>query len=86
MSAHCLVLSCLYIVTRTRTVAQVMSHSLPPHVHGHVSVSPRHAHPFYFTHSFPFLLHLKFVDYLNLLRNPHKEGMDSSDEFLLTTF
>ena len=45
--------------------------------------------PFYFlhylTHSFPFTLHLKFVDYLNLLRTPHKEGMDSSDEFLLTT-
>ena len=45
--------------------------------------------PFYFPHflphSFPFLLHLKFVDYLNLLRTPHKEGMDSSDEFLLTT-
>ena len=36
-------------------------------------------------HSFPSLLHMKFVDYLNLLRTPHKEGMDSSDEFLLTT-
>ena len=35
-------------------------------------------------HSFLVLLHLKFVDY-NLLRTPHKEGMDSSDEFLLTT-
>ena len=48
MSAHCLVLSCLYIVTRTRTVAQVMSHSLHPHVHFHVSVSPRLALPFQF--------------------------------------
>ena len=28
---------------------------------------------------------MKFVDYVNLLRTPHKEGMDSSDEFLLTT-
>ena len=49
----------------------------------------RLALPFYFLHylphSFPFLLHLKFVDYLNLLRTPHQEGMDSSDEFLLTT-
>ena len=89
MSAHCLVLCCLYIISCTRTVAQVLSHSLHPHVHVHVSVSPRLALPFYFlhflTHSFPFLLHLKFVDYLNLLRTPHKEGMDSSDEFLLTT-
>ena len=32
----------------------------------------------------PFLLHLEFVDF-NLLRTPHKEGMDLSDEFLLTT-
>ena len=50
--------------------------------------SPRLAFPFYFTHflphSFLFLLHFKFVDY-NLLRTPHKEGMDLSDEFLLTT-
>ena len=38
----------------------------------------------FLTHSLPFLLHLKFVDY-NLLRTPHKEGMDLSDEFLLTT-
>ena len=82
MSAHCLVLSCLYIVTRTRTVAQVMSLSHHPHVHVHVSVSPRLALPFYFTHflthSFPFLLHLKFVDN-NLLLTPHREGMDLSD-------
>ena len=88
MSAHCLVLSCLYIVTRTRTVAQVMSLSHHPHGHVHVSFSPRLALPFYFTHflphSFHFLLHLKFVDY-NLLRTPHKEGMDLSDEFLLST-
>ena len=88
MGAHCLVLSCLYIVTRTRTVAQVMSLSHHPHVHVHVSVSPRFALPFYFTqfltHSFPFHLHLKFVDY-NLLLTPHKEGMGSSDEFLLST-
>ena len=59
-----------------------------PHVHVHVSVSPRFALPFCFTHflphSFHFLLHLKFVDY-NLLRTPHKEGMDLSDEFLLST-
>ena len=27
-------------------------------------------------------MHLKFVDY-NLLRTPHKESMDLSDEFLL---
>ena len=88
VSAHCLVLSCLHIVTRTRTVAQVMSLSHHPHVHVHVSVSPRLALPFYITHSLPhsfhFLLHLKFVDY-NLLRTPHKEGMDLSDEFLLST-
>ena len=66
--------SCLYIVTRTHTVAQVMSLSSHPHVHVHVSVSPRLALPFYFTqfltHSFSFLLHLKFVDY-NLLLTPH---------------
>ena len=48
MSAHCLVLSCLYIVTRTRTVAQVMSLSHHPHVHVHVNVSPRLALPFLF--------------------------------------
>ena len=45
--------------------------------------------PFYFPHFLPhpfhFLLHLKFVDYLNLLRTPHKVSMDLSDEFLLTT-
>ena len=50
-----------------------------------MSVSPRLAVPFHFLHnlphSFPFLLHLKFVDYLNLLRTPHKESMDSTDEF-----
>ena len=84
VSANCLALSGLYTVTRTRTGAQVMSHSLHPHGHVHVSVSPRLALPFYFLHflphSFPFLLHLKFVDYLNLLRTPHKEGMDSSDD------
>ena len=65
-----------------------MSLSHHPHVHVHVSVSPRLAHSFYFPlflpHSFPFLLHLKFVDY-NLLRTPHKESMDLSDEFLLST-
>ena len=64
-----------------------MSLSHHPHVHVHVSVSPRLALLFYFTrflpHSFPFLLRLKFVDYLNLLRAPYKEDMDSSDEFLL---
>ena len=53
-----------------------------------MSVSPRLALPFYFPlflpHSFHFLLHLKFVDY-NLLRTPYKEGMDLSDEFLLST-
>ena len=88
MSAHCPVLSCLYIVTRTRTVAQVMSLSHHPHGHVHVSFSPRLAPPallHYLPHSFPYLLHLKFVDYLNLLRTPHKECMDSSDEILLTT-
>ena len=47
-SAHCLVLSCLYIVTCTRTVAQVMSLSHHPHVHVHVSVSPRLALPYPF--------------------------------------
>ena len=65
-----------------------MSLSHHPHVHVHVSVSPRLALPFYFPHflphSFHFLRHLKFVDY-NLLRTPHKEGMDLSDEFLLST-
>ena len=35
-------------------------------------------------HSSHFLLHMKVVDY-NLLRTPHKEGMDLSDEFLLST-
>ena len=43
VSAHFLVLSCLYIVTCTRTVVQVMSLSHHPHVHVHVSVSPRFA-------------------------------------------
>ena len=65
-----------------------MSLSSHPHVHVHVSVSPRLALPFYFTHflphSFHFFPHLKFVDY-NLLRTPHKESMDLSDEFLLST-
>ena len=65
-----------------------MSLSHHPHVHVHVSFSPRLALPFYFPHflphSFHFLLHLKFVDY-NLLRTPRKEGMDLSDEFLLPT-
>ena len=46
MSAHCLVLSCLYIVTRTRTVAQVMSLSHHPHVHVHVSVFSSPCSPF----------------------------------------
>ena len=40
--------SCLFIVTRTRTVAQVMSLSHHPHVHVHVSVSPRLALTFPF--------------------------------------
>ena len=65
-----------------------MSLSHHPHVHVHVSVSPRLALSFYFPHflphSFHFLLHLKYVDY-NLLRTPHKESMDLSDEFLLST-
>ena len=39
VSAHCLVLSCLYIVKRTRTVAQEMSLSHHRHVHVHLSVS-----------------------------------------------
>ena len=63
-----------------------MSLSSHPHVHVQVSVSPRLALTFYFTHflthSFPFLLHLKFVDNL---RTPPKESMDLSDEFLLST-
>ena len=88
MSAHSSVSSCLYIVTRTCTVAQVMSLSHHAHVHVHVSVSLLLALTFYFTHflphSFHFVLHLKFVDY-NLLRTPHKEGMELSDEFLLST-
>ena len=33
---------------------------------------------------FHFFLHLKFVDY-NLLFSPHKEGMDLSDEYYLST-
>ena len=65
-----------------------MSFSHHPHVHVHVSVSPHLCSPFLFPHflpnSFHFLLHLNFVDY-NLLLTPHKEGMDLSDEFLLTT-
>ena len=52
MSAHCLVLSCLYIVTRTRTVAKEMSLSHHPHVHVLVSVSPRPCSPFLF-HALP---------------------------------
>ena len=44
--------------------------------------------PFHFTHflphSFHFFLHLKFVD-CNLLRTPHKESVDLSDEFLFST-
>ena len=89
VSAHCSVSSCVSArhISRTRT-AQVMSLSSHPHVHVHVSVSPRFALPFYFTHflphSFHFLLHLKFADY-NLLRTPHKESMDLSDEFLFST-
>ena len=88
MSAHCSVSSWLLArhISRTRTVAQVMSLSSHPHVHVHVSVSPRHVLPFYFTHflphSFHFLLHLKFVDNLRI---PLKESMDLSDEFLLST-
>ena len=45
VSAHSLVLSCLYIIC-TRTASQVLSHSLHPHVHGHLSVSPRLDSPF----------------------------------------
>ena len=75
-------------ISRTRTVAQVMSLSHHPHFHVHVSVSHRLVLPIYFPHflphSFHFLLHLKIVDY-NLLRTPHKESMDLSDEFLLST-
>ena len=88
MSAHCSVSSCVLArhISRTRTVAQVMSLSHHPHVHVHVSVSPRLALPFNFTHflphSFHFLLHLKFVDNLRI---PPKESMDLSDEFLLST-
>ena len=63
-----------------------MSLSSHPRVHVHVSVSPRLALPFYFTHflphSFHFLLHLKFVDNLRILP---KESMDLSHEFLLST-
>ena len=66
-------------ISRTRTVAQVLSLSSHPHVHVHVSVSPRLALPFYFTHflphSFHFLLHLKFVDNLRI---PPKEMTSSS--------
>ena len=40
--------------------------------------------PSFVPHSFLFLLHLKFVDF-NLLRTPHKEGMDLSDKVHLTT-
>ena len=87
-SAHCSVSSCVLArhISRTRTVAQVMSLSSHPHVHVHVSVSPRLALTFYFTHflphSFPFLLHLKFGDNLH---TPPKQSMDLSDEFILTT-
>ena len=90
VSAHCSVSSCVLArhITRTPTVAQVMSLSSHPHVHVHAIVSPRLALSFFFTHflphSFNFLLHLKFVDY-NLLRTPHNESMDLSDDFLLST-
>ena len=45
VSAHCSVSSCVLArhISRTRTVAQVMSLSSHPHVHVHVSVSPRFA-------------------------------------------
>ena len=88
MSAHCSVSSCVLArhISRTRTMAQVMSLSSHPHVHVHGCVSPRLALPFYFTHflphSFHFLLHLRFVDNLRI---PPKESMDLSDEFLLST-
>ena len=88
MSAHSSVSSCVLArhISRRRTVAQVMSLSSHPHVHLHVSVSPRFALLFYFTHflphSFHFLLHLKFVDNLRI---PPKESMDLSDEFLIST-
>ena len=88
MSAHCSVSSGVLArhISRTRTVAQVMSLSSHPHVHVHVSVSPLLTLPFYVTHflphSFHFLLHLKFVDNLRI---PPKESMDLSDEFLLST-
>ena len=80
MSAHCSVSSCVLArhISRTRTVAQVMSLSSHPHVHVHVSVSLRFARP----HSFHFFLHLKFVDNLRI---PPKESVDLSDEFLLST-
>ena len=88
VSAHCSFSSCVLArhISRTRTVAHVMSLSTHPHVHVHMSVSPRLALPFYFTHflphSFHFLLHLKFVDNLRI---PPKESMNLSDEFLLST-
>ena len=88
MIAHCSVSSCVLArhISRTRTVAQVMSLSSHPHVHVHVSVSLRFALFFYFTnflpHSFRFFLHLKFVDNLRI---PPKESMDLSDEFFLST-
>ena len=73
-------------ISRTRTVARVTSLSPDPHGHVHVSVSPRLALTSYFsqllTHSFPFIQHLKFLENL---RTPHNESIDSTDEFLLPT-
>ena len=86
VSAHCLVLSCLYIVTRTRTVTQVTSlcHSSHPCSCERFSspCSPFFPFPHFLPHSFHFLLHLKFVENP---RTPPKESMDLSDEFLLPT-
>ena len=88
VNAHCPVssrLSAQCHISRTHTVAQLMSLVFVIHVINMCSWSERLSStllsPFY--HSFHFFPHLKLVD--NLLRTSHKESMDLSDEFYLST-
>ena len=75
VSAHCSVSSCVLArhISRTRTVAQVMSLSFHHMFMFMWAFLLALLFPFYFTHflphSFHFLLHLKFVDNLRI---PHK--------------
>ena len=71
-------------ITRTRTVAQVLSLSQHPHGHLHVSVSFRLDSPslFFCTSSRPLSSSSKFVVSLH---TPPNESMNSTDEFSLST-